>query len=443
MKRKDDQPVKPIVKGPCSNPRLRYFAGASRIPLTVFENLPEDSQFPEWEETARLAGYQLHTAIIRLVTEDDDFAGCRLRGDPVPPNTFLPTTPEVLLEHTRWLLKWMEGGEDDTMIKILAPKRVREFWSAMRRMNAMNMPVEPVDLSTVIACRQATDEVVRWCETDGGIGRADEQGAPTEEDGQVDLDKNCQAQTGQEKAHNPNEGLLVFSLPQVFRAGAELALAIWEGRTVPFGNRDPFDGVPRYSGPIDCATGHLSEAIHRPKFNRLTWPNAVKESVSTEGAQKALVKMWDALERLGEYSPSGARLEGTVRTAFHLLHDALWTLFSILPESNKQQLQALVSEIDSKWGWSAQFSEDSSSDDERNREAKKARQKRGRHRNKPGRPVQNDPAEDKRVCEDWEASELPTIKEFARARGVPYKQAKASIERHQKRRERAKDRPTN
>jgi hypothetical protein len=54
---------------------------------------------------------------------------------------------------------------------------------------------------------------------------------------------------------------------------------------------------------------------------------------------------------------------------------------------------------------------------------------------RPGRPVVGDRAEDRRFFDDWKASDEP-LKDFARSRGVPLKEAEAATARERTRRNR-------
>jgi hypothetical protein len=66
-------------------------------------------------------------------------------------------------------------------------------------------------------------------------------------------------------------------------------------------------------------------------------------------------------------------------------------------------------------------------------------------RRKPGRPPKGDEEAEQKLYDDWKASGLPTIKDFARERGLQYRDVKATVERIQTwiRRRTKKKPPTN
>jgi hypothetical protein len=62
----------------------------------------------------------------------------------------------------------------------------------------------------------------------------------------------------------------------------------------------------------------------------------------------------------------------------------------------------------------------------------------GKKRKQSGRPKTSDPEADAKLAQDWKASELPSHKDFAQARGLPLKNVQRAIERHRSRLRRQK-----
>ena len=50
--------------GPLANERLRYFAEAAEVPPSVFEHLPADSNFLDWQKAAHAAGYRKFSSCV-------------------------------------------------------------------------------------------------------------------------------------------------------------------------------------------------------------------------------------------------------------------------------------------------------------------------------------------------------------------------------------------
>jgi hypothetical protein len=154
------------------------------------------------------------------------------------------------------------------------------------------------------------------------------------------------AQSGADELHPRFE----LSLPDVFRAAAECAIAIWNHRLEPLGGTDPFDGVPRWS-EVTIPEFRLAEALNRPAFTKPGWASALEASAYAEEIKKGLKDLYaglrwceDSLREVGDRKP------GYIRRGFRLLHAGLWRLHAGLSDHERSSMESLRSGIQDRWG---------------------------------------------------------------------------------------------
>jgi hypothetical protein len=189
------QKVYAIPKGPCGNPSLKYFAKASGTPLSVFEHLAEDSQYPEWEAAAHAAGYRdfsccpirsLTNAELDKINGEDRKATVREPLPPEPyPNSRKSLSAKVKRIKARLSEKITEGHEPLPMPSNVPYGRadflfaihdrclpsLKHLWIAMRFMKLGDVPEYPGDPQDFQEALAGLDKVEKWCQAKIGPGK--------------------------------------------------------------------------------------------------------------------------------------------------------------------------------------------------------------------------------------------------------------------------------
>jgi hypothetical protein len=226
-----------------------------------------------------------------------------------------------------------------------------------------------------------------------------------------------------------------FCLPDVFRAAAEYAIAIWDRRPTVAGNdRDPFDFVPSVVGRIEAGYDHLAQTLQRPSRTEQGWHDAVNASALSSDTRKALCNLYDAIDWERQRLHDGQRLPASLRHGFGLLNDGLRLLLHELSDQEHAEVESVVEEIEKRWNWSV--SRGSSPDDDKavHEQAKGVGQRRRKRR---GRPQDTDPKADKRIFEAWHSGHYTTYDELACELHKTKREVQLAVERHRKRIERA------